>query len=106
MDESHGQTGGRIDWSFVNGAFTIGGDGANRNFHGKVASMVVTTLKLNSPMPTDAEIEAMVTDPVKWVDDYKVGNDYRVADAPNFEAVYRRTRTAMAHTLQVQLGLT
>ena len=69
-------TGGRMDRSIL-GDFTIGGRGANRNFHGKVASMVITTLKLNSPMPTNAEIELMITDPKKWEDDYLVGNTIR-----------------------------
>ena len=38
--------GGRMDRSIL-GDFTIGGRGANRTFHGKVASMVVTTLRTN-----------------------------------------------------------
>lgn len=59
------------------GDFTIGGRGGNRNFHGKVASCVVTTLKQNDTLPTDAELKLMITDPVKWTTDYKVGNSYR-----------------------------
>jgi hypothetical protein len=31
-------------------------------------------------MPVDAEIAMMIADPSKWLDDYKVGNQYR---APN-----------------------
>ena len=69
-------TGARMDRSYT-GDFTIGGRGSNRNFHGKVASMVVTTLRIGQPMPTDAEIRAMITDPVSWVADYKVGNPFR-----------------------------
>ena len=69
-------TGGRMDRS-VAGTFTIGGRGGNRNFHGKVASMVVTHLKLNVDMPTDAEIEMMITDPKQWEDDYRVGQSVR-----------------------------
>ena len=69
-------TGGRMDRS-VNGTFTIGGRGSNRNFHGNVASMVITHLKLNSDMPTDAEIKLMITDPKKWEDDYRVGQSVR-----------------------------
>ena len=61
----------------ITGDFTIGGRGGNRSFHGKVASMVVTTLRADYDMPTDAEIKLMLTDPVKWVDDYKVGNLFR-----------------------------
>ena len=69
--------GGRMDRT-VTGDFTIGGRGGNRNFHGKVASMVVTTLERNVAMPTDAEIKLMVTDPVKWVTDHRVGQAYRL----------------------------
>ena len=39
-------TGNRTDITF-SGDFTIGGRGSNRNFHGKVASMVITTLRRN-----------------------------------------------------------
>ena len=46
------RVGGRMDRQF-SGAMTIGGRGANRNFHGKVASMVVTTLRRNVLMPDD-----------------------------------------------------
>ena len=71
-----GSTGGRMDRQFA-GDFTIGGRGSNRNFHGKVASMVITSLKLNTAMPNTAEIEMMITDPMQWLQDYKVGNTYR-----------------------------
>ncbi|MCP4272828.1 MAG: hypothetical protein GY781_12830, partial [Gammaproteobacteria bacterium] len=60
-----GGTGVRMDRGLV-GNLTIGGRGSNRNFHGKVASMVVTTLKQNQTMPTDNEITKMITDPMKW----------------------------------------
>jgi hypothetical protein len=68
--------GGRMDRT-VAGNFTIGGRSGNRNFHGKVASMVITHLKLNDDMPTDAEIKLMVTDPKKWEDDYRIGQNVR-----------------------------
>ena len=71
-----GSTGGRMDRSLT-GSLTIGGRGSNRNFHGKVASMVVTTLPLSLAMPTDAEIELMITDPKKWEDDYRIGQTVR-----------------------------
>ena len=73
-------TGARMDRSVV-GSLTIGGRGANRTFHGKVASFVTTTLRVDQPMPTSAEIELMVTDPVKWLQDYKDGNAYRLASS-------------------------
>ena len=28
-------------------------------------------------MPSDAEIKKMITDPMGWLDDYKVGENYR-----------------------------
>jgi len=74
-----GSTGGRMDRT-VAGDLTIGGRGSNRNFHGKVASMVITTLRIGQPMPSDAEIEAMITDPDSWLTDYKVGNPYRATN--------------------------
>jgi hypothetical protein len=69
-------TGYRMDRS-VTGDFTIGGRGSNRSFHGKVASMVVTTLRRDYAMPSDAEAELMITDPKKWEDDYRVGQTVR-----------------------------
>lgn len=75
-----GSTGGRMDRQFTTGVLTIGGRGGNRNFHGKVASMVVTTLSLNVDMPTTTEIEAMITNPLQWLQDYKVGQYYRQAN--------------------------
>ena len=72
--------GARMDRSVV-GNLTIGGRGANRNFHGKVASFVSTTLRINQPMPDTTEIEMMISDPIKWLNDYKDGNTYRVASS-------------------------
>ena len=72
-------TGGRMDRTYL-GEFTVGGRGSNRNFHGKVASMVVTTLRLNTAMPNTAEIEMMITDPLQWQQDYRVGQLYRPAN--------------------------
>ena len=65
-------TGVRMDRA-ITGDFTIGGRGSNRSFHGKVASMIVTTLVKGATKPTDAEIKLMLTDPIKWEDDYKDG---------------------------------
>ena len=80
-------TGGRMDRQFT-GTFAVGGRGANRNFHGKVASMMVTTLRCGVAMPDTTEIELMVTNPIKWVEDYKLGNLYRrpsvTTDTSNF----------------------
>ena len=71
-------TGYRMDRDVI-GSFSIGGREANRNFHGKVASMVITNLKatiysnIQVAMPADAEIKMMITDPKKWENDYRVG---------------------------------
>ena len=69
-------SGGRMDRS-VTGSLTIGGRGGNRNFHGKVASFVTTTLKVNDFIPSTAEQMEMVTDPLGWVQDYKEGDTFR-----------------------------
>lgn len=85
---TNGSFGGRMNRQFT-GDMTIGGRGSNRNFHGKVAAMVVTTLRRNVAMPTDAEISMMVRDPEQWLQDYMVGNPYRLpinsADSNNFQ---------------------
>ena len=75
-------TGGRMDRSFA-GEFTIGGRGANRSFHGKVASMVVTTLVRNVSMPDATEIEMMVTDPVRWMNENRDGDLARYPQGNN-----------------------
>ena len=66
-------TGYRMDRD-VTGSLTIAGRAGNRNFHGKIASMVTTTLKLNDTLPVDAEVKEMITDPMGWMDDYKIGS--------------------------------
>ena len=79
VDNWNDGTVGKSMLQTVSGDFTIGGRGSNRNFHGKVASMVCTSLMKNVDVPTDAEIKLMITDPIKWVTDYKVGQTYRYA---------------------------
>ena len=99
-------TGGRMDRT-VDGDFTIGGRGGNRNFHGKVASMVVTTLKRNQAMPTDAEISMMVRDPQQWVTDYKVGQQFRPAgQSGNNSSFTLNTYTAITGTQVWLMGNT
>ena len=70
-------TGGRMDRA-ITGDMTIGGRGSNRSFHGKVAAMVVTTLRRGVAIPDSAEISMMVRDPFQWLLDYKVGNVFRL----------------------------
>jgi hypothetical protein len=70
--------GGRMDRT-ISGDLTIGGRGANRSFHGKVASFVSTTLRRSHFMPDSDEIKMMITDPKKWEQDYRVGQTVRSA---------------------------
>lgn len=74
------QTGYRMDRSNV-GGLTLGGRGANRSFHGKIASFVVTTLRRSHSMPTKAEAEMMITDPKQWEDTYRVGQSVRAGNS-------------------------
>ena len=69
-------TGVRMDRD-VTGHLCIGGRYTNRSFNGEVASMVVTTLRTDDDMPTNAEITAMIKDPMQWIVDYKEGNTFR-----------------------------
>jgi hypothetical protein len=78
-------TGTRMDRQFT-GNFTIGGRANNRSFHGKVASMVITTLRTDFAMPTDAEIKLMITDPKKWEDDYRDSNFVRWVNSTSYSS--------------------
>ena len=101
---SQSSTGGRMDRQFT-GSMTIGGRVANRSFHGKVASMLITTLKNNVAMPDATEIELMITNPIKWVEDYKIGNSYR---RPNFSTTdgtnFQLNNSASAYATQLLLN--
>ena len=95
-------TGNRTDRA-VTGEFTIGGRGGNRNWHGKVASMVVSTLKRGVLAPDSTEIEKVMTDPVGWVTDYKVGNDYRYPNTTSNYTNFQVGDTQPAQATQVWL---
>ena len=82
---------------------TIGGRGANRNFHGKVAAMVITTLRRGQQMPQDAEISMMVRDPQQWMADYKVGINYRSPASSGFLTNWQRNSSTPAYSTQVWL---
>ncbi|MGB1454418.1 MAG: hypothetical protein ACPG7A_03040, partial [Flavobacteriaceae bacterium] len=69
-------TGGSMERDY-NGNFTLGGRGSSKSFHGKIASMVVTTLELDVNMPSADEIKSMITDPMQWLTDYKEGKSFR-----------------------------
>ena len=78
------QTGYRMDRKIA-GDFHVGS--RYSNFNGKVASMVTATLRLSQTIPTEAEIEMMIKDPMKWLQDYRVGTNIRQPDS-NVNSVY------------------
>ena len=80
-------TGGAMNLA-VTGSTHIGGRGANRSFHGKVASVVFTSLALDIDMPDSTEIAKMITDPLGWVDDYRVNKMYRIASARTYNSTW------------------
>lgn len=84
-------TGNKMDRAL--GDFTIGGRGGNRNFHGKVASMVITTLQLDSAVPDDTEIGLMISDPKKWEQDYRVGQQFRYNGDSTSTRLYNPSET-------------
>ena len=97
-----GSTGGRMDRS-VTGSVTIGGRGSNRSFHGKVASFVTTTLKQGVAMPSDAEITKMVTDPISWLNDYRIGQDYRDTNGFWNNSNFQRNSSSAQRSTQMWL---
>ena len=95
-------TGYRMDRS-VAGDFTIGGRGSNRSFRGKVASCVVTTLKRNRTLPTDAEVKKILIDPIGWVTDYKIGESYRKSNSVGNTSNFQLNSTDPQRATQVWL---
>ena len=77
-------------WSYNNsvgnnigGRFYVGSQYQdNKEFQGQIASAVVTTLRNSQTLPDATEISMIVNDPMKWLNDYKVGNKWR---QPNLE---------------------
>jgi len=95
-------TGNRMDRSFT-GDFTVAGRGSNRNFHGKIASMVVTTLTAGTDLPSNAEIEEMITDPMGWLADYKIGNTWRSTTSSYTFSNYATGGEASSRSTQIYL---
>jgi hypothetical protein len=86
----------------VTGYTTIGGRGTNRSFHGKIASMVITTLRRGQAMPTETEIGMMIRDPKQWLTDYKIGQPYRIPYSST-EFTFSLNNSAAAYSTQVWL---
>ena len=83
--------------NIVSGLFTVG-----KPFDGQVASMVVTTLRINFLMPTNAEILQLIKDPVRWVTESKIGYLYRPPDV-NYNNADFQLAWAPARATQVWL---
>ena len=54
-------------------------------------------------MPNDTEIELMIKDPVKWVDDYKVGQNYRQSNSTSDNTNWQIGNGASSSSTQVWL---
>jgi len=52
-----------------------------KTFDTKIASLVITTLRLDVDLPNDIEIETMVRDPIRWMNDFKEGEPYRQSNS-------------------------
>ena len=63
----------------VAGKFYVGSRYQNNDeFQGEIAAVVVTTLKAEGEeLPGASEIGMMVSNPLQWLTDYKVGQDFR-----------------------------
>ena len=63
----------------VAGKFYVGSRYQNNDeFQGEIAAVVVTTLKAQGEeLPGASEIGMMVSNPLQWLTDYKVGQDFR-----------------------------
>ena len=65
--------------------------------------MVSTTLRRNVPMPSDAEIAEMITDPMGWLNDYKVGQPFRKPDLSGDFGSFSLNDGSSAYSTQVWL---
>ncbi len=92
VHQNYGYT-GTVGGKFIIGARNNGT--SQYNLSGEVWACVVTTLKANSPIPTIAEIEAVARDPMKWLEDYKDGQTWRV---PNVQSGVQNNFNMNAHT--------
>jgi len=73
---------------------------ATHNITGWIGGAVVSTLCLDVNLPDDDEVSLIVSDPMKWLTDYRVGNPWR---KPNF--LYNNTSFAINPTNENAGGL-
>ena len=88
------------------GSLQIGRDWANIGTVSNkayFASLVVTTLLRDETKPTDGEISMMVRDPLKWIERYKNGKDFRPPADSAPSANFGNDSAASASATQVWL---
>ena len=96
-------TGHRINLN-IRGEFMIGGRTTDKSFNGKVASCVVTTQLRGADYPVNAEVSMMVRDPVKWLTNYKIGQNFRVSNDGNvYSSVFALNDDYSSYSTQVWL---
>ncbi|MAB54389.1 MAG: hypothetical protein CMN93_00465, partial [Synechococcus sp. CPC35] len=62
----------------VTGSLLLGANSSgNNNFSGDIAAFAISTLKTNTTLPDDTEVDKFVRDPKTWLSDYKIGNKFR-----------------------------
>ncbi len=87
-----------------NGWIWLGDKVGTEPLVGKVASFVGTTLRSGTTLPTDAEVEEIVRDPIAWLSNYKVGNDFREPDlTSDHTSVFALGDTSSMYATQVWL---
>lgn len=65
--------------------------------------MVVTTLTAGTDLPSNAEIEEMITDPMGWLADYKIGNTWRSTTSSYTFSNYATGGEASSRSTQIYL---
>ncbi|MAR05840.1 MAG: hypothetical protein CL862_01885, partial [Cyanobium sp. NAT70] len=73
----------------VTGSLIIGANNSGAsNFSGDIAAFAISTLKANTNLPDDTEIDKFVRDPKTWLSNYKLNNHFR----------YPSQKTNQSHT--------
>ena len=88
----------------MRGDFMIGGRTVDKSFNGKIASCIITTQLRGADYPVDAEVSMMVRDPVEWLTNYKIGQDFRVPNDGNvYSSVFALNDNYSSYSTQVWL---
>ena len=79
-----------------------------QKFEGKINSIAVTTLNVSNSsnqvdLPSDDEIALMTLDPMKWLNDYKIGNSFRAPNGTSNGSSFTQGTTNSANATQIYL---